>query len=162
LLDPNGVVVDESLSTIDNIEHIYIGTGQAVEYLIPGTYTLEVSTNLTRDYGLAWRTSTLFGDDPNNLDPSADFDEDGDIDGVDFLTWQNGLGMLLNASHADGDADGDVDSVDLDIFETTYGLSPFAAALVGVPEPGSLTLLLSASFLLIKRRRRTALVFTKS
>ena len=158
--DPNApVVVDWSDSSVDNIEHIYIGEGQAVDYLAAGTYTLEVSTDdISRDYGIAWRTATLFGDDPNNLAPSADFNEDGYVDGSDFLTWQNGLGILLNASHADGDADGDgdgdVDSFDLAIFEADYGISPLSARVVGVPEPGSLALLFSSLLLLLRRQRR--------
>ncbi len=141
--DPNSPVVeDQSNSTVDNVEHIYIGEGQAVEYLAPGIYTLEVSGDFTRDYGIAWRTSTLFGDDPNNLTPSADFDENGDVDGSDFLTWQFGSGMLLGASHGDGDADGDgdVDKDDLAIFQTSYGSSALVASVVGVPEPGAMAL----------------------
>ena len=37
---------------------------------------------------------------------SADFDNDGDIDGADFLTWQRGFGMS-SPTHANGDANGD-------------------------------------------------------
>ncbi|MCH8840516.1 MAG: hypothetical protein IH831_07530, partial [Planctomycetes bacterium] len=106
LRDDMGTIVDQSTSGVDSIEHIYIGANQAVTHLDPGTYTLEVSTNLSRDYGIAWRTTTLFDE------ASADFDEDGDVDGKDFLTWQRGLGILLGAAHGDGDADGDGD-VDL-------------------------------------------------
>lgn len=139
--DPNSPV-DQSDSSVDNVEHIYIGEGQAVEYLAPGSYTLEISGDMAQDYGIAWRTSTLFGDDPNNLTPSADFDEDGDVDGVDFLTWQLGLGTLVGASHGDGDADGDgdVDDNDLAIFEADYGSSALVASIVGVPEPGAMVL----------------------
>lgn len=153
--DPNSPVVeDQSDSAVDNIEHIYIGEGQAVEYLAPGSYTLEVSGDMTRDYGIAWRTSTLFGDDPNNLTPSADFDEDGDVDGVDFLTWQRGLGTLLGASHGDGDADGDgdVDGNDLALFESQYGSSPLVASVVGVPEPAAMALALAAVAMLMLPR----------
>ncbi len=141
--DPNSPVVeDQSDSMVDNVEHIYIGQGQAVEYLAPGTYTLEVSGGMAQDYGIAWRTSTLFGDDPNNLTPSADFDEDGDVDGIDFLTWQRGSGALLGALHGDGDADGDgdVDDDDLAIFDASYGSLPLVASVVGVPEPGAMAM----------------------
>jgi len=154
--DPNNPV-DWSDNAVDNIEHIYIGEGQTVEYLAPGTYTLEVSSNnFTRDFGIAWRTSTLFGDDPDNLTPSADFDGDGDVDGIDFLAWQSGVGKLLNASHSEGDADGDgdVDRTDLAIFESEYGLSALAASLVGVPEPGSMSLVALLALTLAMRRRR--------
>jgi hypothetical protein len=155
--DPNSPVVeDQSDSMVDNVEHIYIGQGQAVEYLAPGTYTLEVSGGMAQDYGIAWRTSTLFGDDPNNLTPSADFDEDGDVDGSDFLTWQRGSGALLGALHGDGDADGDgdVDDDDLAIFDASYGSLPLVASVVGVPEPGAMVLALAAIGVLMLAPRR--------
>lgn len=55
---------------------------------------------------------------------SADFDNDGDIDGVDFLVWQRGVGKSTPV-HGDGDADldGDVDAGDSSIWEATYGQS---------------------------------------
>ena len=148
------VVIDQSDSAVDNIEHIYIGPDQSIDHLDPGTYLLEVSTpTLSQDYGLAWRTSTLFDV------PSADFDEDGDVDGVDFLTWQRGVGALLGASHADGDADGDgdVDKVDLGILEADYGTSSLLANVVSVPEPGTIVLaVLSLPTLLFAPRWRAS------
>ncbi len=157
--DPNSPVVeDQSDSMVDNVEHIYIGQGQAVEYLAPGTYTLEVEGDMAQDYGIAWRTSTLFGDDPDNLTPSADFDEDGDVDGIDFLTWQRGLGALLGAAHADGDADGDgdVDDDDLAIFNAGYGSPAPVVSVVGVPEPGAMVLALAAIGVLMLAPRRVS------
>lgn len=62
---------------------------------------------------------------------SADFDEDGDIDGSDFLAWQRGFGTP-NAMKADGDADNDldVDSDDLTIWTDQYGQpAPLASSL---------------------------------
>ncbi len=127
-----GTLVDESLSTIDNVEHIY-QTG-----LGPGTYTLKVSGATARDFGLAWRLNTLFDV------ASADFDEDGDIDGADFLTWQNGFGTLLDATHAMGDADGDgdVDEADLALFNSSFGtiLPSVTSPASTIPEPTTLAL----------------------
>jgi hypothetical protein len=37
----------------------------------------------------------------------AEFDEDGDMDGGDFLTWQRGFGITTGAQQADGDATGE-------------------------------------------------------
>ena len=45
---------------------------------------------------------------------TADFDEDNDVDGFDFLAWQRGFGMT-GASLNDGDAD-DSTTVDNDDF----------------------------------------------
>jgi len=129
-----GTEVESSVSTIDNIEHIFLSG------LSPGTYTLEVS-NLTlgssRDFGLAWRMET-------QLDaPTADFDGDGDVDGMDFLTMQSHFGTLTGASHSQGDADGDgdVDAADRLLFSSSFGQTPgILGALNRLPEPSSLWL----------------------
>jgi hypothetical protein len=64
---------------------------------------------------------------------SADFDDDGDVDGSDFLIWQRGL-SLAPAIHSQGDADYDeqVNALDLAIWRNQFGAVPSAAA---VPEP---------------------------
>jgi len=53
--------------------------------------------------------------------PSADFDRDGNVDGLDFLAWQLGYGKVL-AVHTDGnsDDDTDVDASDLAAWEVSY------------------------------------------
>jgi len=142
-------LVDESLSTVDNVEHIY-QTG-----LGPGTYTLKVSGDMSnptsRDFGLAWRLDTLFDT------PSADFDGDGDVDGSDFLAWQRGFGTLLGATNAMGDADGDgdIDADDIALLSAGFGTSiPTLSLASVVPEPTSLALLV-AGMLMLPRRRVT-------
>ena len=129
--DINDTIVEGlSQSEVDNVEHLYLTN------LAAGTYTLRVSSDdLASDFGLAWRTSTLFDDF------SADFDEDGDIDSADFLTWQRGFGTLINATHANGDADGDgdVDSDDLAFGPAAVAARALAlrGSLTVVPEPTS-------------------------
>ncbi len=53
--------------------------------------------------------------------PTGDFDQDGDVDGRDFLAWQRGAGVA-SPTLADGDANGDgvVNSVDLGIWQDQY------------------------------------------
>lgn len=60
-----------------------------------------------------------------NDNPSADFDDDGDTDGTDFLILQRNYGTLGTARKSDGDAnvDTDVDGDDLSIWTTQYGAS---------------------------------------
>jgi hypothetical protein len=148
LFDSFGEVVDQSLSTVDNVEHIYLTDLDA------GSYTLVVSSNSTRDYGLAWRMSTEF------LEYSADFNGDGVIDGSDFMAWQRGFGTLLGATAADGDANGDgaVDHLDLSIFNSQLaaqsGAPPaMVGSLFSVPEPTGMALaVLIGTYLFLARK----------
>jgi hypothetical protein len=88
---------------------------------------------------------------------SADFDEDGDVDGTDFLTWQTGLGA--GTMHAEGDADGDadVDGVDLAVWRFQLGATD-AAVSVGspVPEPTELVIVVALVVLYRSGRRCSA------
>ena len=81
---------------------------------------------------------------------AADFDEDGDVDGEDFLIWQEGFGTPSGAEKIDGDYDndGDVDGDDFLGWQTEFGSGGNAAA-VAVPEPSSILLLLAALSLLL-------------
>lgn len=90
---------------------------------------------------------------------SSDFDYDGDVDGADFLIFQQGLGTPV-ATVAQGDANGDdaVNSLDLDIFRAQFGnIRPAATEfpVSVVPEPASIWLIASggAALAAVLRRR---------
>jgi hypothetical protein len=75
-----------------------------------------------------------------NLNPySADYDEDGDVDGRDFLVWQRG-GSPRSLS-----AD------DLSLWQAQYGSVGLNAQSVAVPEPRTLVLLLAIPPLALTR-----------
>lgn len=88
-------------------------------------------------------------------EPSADFDSDGFITGLDFLDWQRNVGLASGATKAQGDADnnGTVDSDDLVIWETQYGGAAPIISATSVPEPTTYTLALAALCRLFRRRR---------
>ena len=68
----------------------------------------------------------------------ADFDNDGDVDGQDFLVWQRNVGTTSGATNANGDADanGSVNGADLTVWRSSFGSA--ASATVGaVPEPAT-------------------------
>ncbi len=88
---------------------------------------------------------------------SADFDEDADVDGRDFLIWQVGFGggPLLSEGNADGDTD--VDGDDLAIWEQRFvALPPILAATTSIPEPSALLLLGSALIGMLSKRWRVS------
>ena len=91
----------------------------------------------------------------------ADFDNDGDVDGRDFLIWQRGFG-LPDALNADGNTnpgvgpglDGDVDGDDLAVWQEKYGEPGPLVSSVAVPEPAAGMLILTALGSLLAVRRR--------
>jgi hypothetical protein len=91
----------------------------------------------------------------------ADFDVDGDVDGSDFLTWQQNLGTTAGALRTAGNSnvgdDGDVDAEDLAVWRAQFGLdgnaiSSTTAASVPEPTASHLILALVASFAVLHRR----------
>ena len=71
---------------------------------------------------------------------SADFDQDNDVDGSDFLAWQRGFGIPApDANKGDGDADNDqdVDGDDLTAWQTAYGQSAPLLATVVATDPSA-------------------------
>jgi len=67
-----------------------------------------------------------------------DFDEDGTVNGFDFLAWQLGFGMTENATAGDGDSnsDGAVDNADLADWEAAYGTGSSSAAAAVTAQTG--------------------------
>lgn len=74
------------------------------------------------------------------VDPSADFDGDGDVDGRDFIVWQRGFGLGDQNDNSLGDAnfDGDINELDLAVWQEQFGES--TPEIIAVPEPGSLVI----------------------
>jgi len=90
---------------------------------------------------------SFLGGVANQAVANADFDQDGDVDGSDFLRWQRGFGTLAGASLATGNADfdSDVDQDDLLAWQQQFG--GVAPAAIAIPEPATLSLLLLAGLL---------------
>ncbi|WP_172992252.1 ELWxxDGT repeat protein [Lacipirellula parvula] len=69
---------------------------------------------------------------PEAVEPLAgDYNNDGRVDGADFLAWQRGYGSAATpaGSGADGDGDGAVGASDLDVWKNHFGSStPSTAA----------------------------------
>jgi hypothetical protein len=83
----------------------------------------------------------------------ADFDEDGDVDGADFLTWQQNLGTAGNHARGDADGNGLIQADDLQMWQVEFGEpTPPATA---VPEPSSLAMIGLAALAMAGGRART-------
>jgi hypothetical protein len=140
-------VIDSSVSTVDNVEHIYR------EGLAGGRYAIEVVSDKKWDFALAWHTI---------LEPTApgDANYDGLVDGLDYLIWAEHYGESgATASDGDFDGNGTIDGHDLLVWGGYFGEGGEAIPGAGgtaIPEPSSalLALLGSLAFALTGRRRR--------
>ena len=115
------------------------------------TLTANVEWNIVQ-------TDSLFRLEVISGDIDADFDQNGDVDGTDFLSLQRSLGTSSGASRSQGDADldGDVDQVDLDLWESNFGQNLVSPSISSVPEPATLSVLTLGMLLLPRRIRRSA------
>jgi len=156
-----GAVIDSAPSTLDEYLGYGIGTwigrlddaDMPVEFISPGAFGTTPWIDFENEYyGLF-----MIGDSNQNVDPlmddlraftraflstSADFDNDGDVDGADFLKWQRGETPGL------GNAE------ELALWEEQYGSTvPEVAATAVVPEPGTTALLLTLIGTFLMRRQ---------
>ncbi len=120
-------------------------------------FNFTTSTNLMGTFYVGYRESlvgTPITDYPEKVRPptfdmvvaaqdDADFDNDNDVDGNDFLIWQRGLGVGTTNATGDANASNSVNAADLAIWKAQFGL-PATAAVGAVPEPGTLGLALLA------------------
>ena len=83
------------------------------------------------DPGIGFRVASL-------PEPSADFDEDGDVDGADFLYWQLNDGSESN----------------LAFWESQFGTALAQSATTTVPEPATLLLMMFGLTSVCCHRRR--------
>jgi hypothetical protein len=124
----------------------------ALDRIIDISFSLEASGELALDEG-EWASDTA---DPINgyvlgtSGPSADFNQDQDIDGDDFLAWQQNFGLGSGAVLSQGDANDDrrVGRSDQVLWQQQFG-QPEASTAVTVPEPGSMLLALTLLFGLV-------------
>lgn len=67
---------------------------------------------------------------------NADFDDDDDVDGNDFLIWQRGLGTAGGQPQGNANGVGNIDGADLAIWRAQFGPGgPATPTVASVPEP---------------------------
>ena len=72
----------------------------------------------------------------------GDFDNDGDVDGRDFLEWQR------------GGSPSPLSSGDLADWQTNYGTTSFTAASNAIPEPSAIVHVVVGALMMFTRRKR--------
>lgn len=82
---------------------------------------------------------------------SADFDGDGEVDGVDLATWKSDFAATAGS---DADGDGDSDGNDFLAWQRQLGSGTAVAATAAVPEPPAVLLALGSAAMLAWRRLR--------
>ncbi len=76
---------------------------------------------------------------------TADFDEDGDVDGNDLARWRDGFGTGSTHIQGNADSDNDVDGADFLAWQRQLGSSAAATLFGTLPEPATLTLVALAA-----------------
>lgn len=128
----------ENMSTLGVGETLDLGT---LWDMSEQDLTLAYSSGLTTGVG------AVFYGDLAVIDAGlqGDFDNDGDVDIVDFGTFGQNFGMtglpLDPPTDGDFEPDGDVDIVDFGTFAQNFGMGTGSGS--AIPEPGSLLLLLA-------------------
>jgi hypothetical protein len=94
--------------------------------------------------------------DATGVEPTGDLNDDGSVDGGDFLAWQRGLGVTSDATLAQGDANRDrkVNGLDLPVWGAQFGQSQHHHPSAPVPESSALAMALIGALTLGYPRRR--------
>lgn len=109
-----------------------------------------VDTRALRDIG--WTIPSSVFDVTVPVQP-ADFNADGQVNGVDLVQWKSAFGVNASAN-ADGDADSDGN--DFLAWQRRFGTSPAVASTAVIPEPATAAIAIAALGLVARRRGRCA------
>ena len=129
-----------------------------------GAFTLAPTNATIGLKGISYEYDVTYGITAATTAENADFDGDGDVDGADFLTWQQNAGVTSGGTRSDGNAnpavDGAIDAVDLAIWNSQFATTPppSSVAATAVPEPSALILAIAsgaALFAQFKTNRRS-------
>jgi len=92
------------------------GRGSVVMFGFP----FETITTAANRAAVMDRVLDYFGVEP--IVPTGDFDDDGMVDGADFLAWQRGFGGASpTLTEGDADRNGVVDAADLAVWSSQFG-----------------------------------------
>jgi hypothetical protein len=84
----------------------------------------------------------------------GDYNDDDSVDAADYVVWRKTLGQIVpQGRRADGNADGMIGPADYTVWRANFGITRpgDGSATSNVPEPATLTLLMTVSGLLLPR-----------
>ena len=140
-----------SVSTIDNVEHVYYSVAAAGRYVL-GVEMAGAAPGDAETYALAWRAFPAAG-----LDLPGDANLDGVVDGLDYNVWSLHYEQQeLVWTQGDWDGDGVADGLDYNLWSINY--NPGGGQGAAVPEPVVLLPLTFGAAALLRRRNRVRLV----
>ncbi|BBO31213.1 GDSL-type esterase/lipase family protein [Lacipirellula parvula] len=103
--------------------------------------SLDLQLSYLADDGILRQGAVVFDDAAATLAKRGDFNDDGVVDGADFLEWQRSYGATVQPlSKADDNGDGVVDASDLNAWRSAYQATLLGTSgrLHSVPEPSGL------------------------
>ncbi|TWT92452.1 hypothetical protein Pla108_40770 [Botrimarina colliarenosi] len=152
------ITLTESYDTYDVFfsDYTFVQSGAALENDLANNAFIKLRfSNTMENYGRgAFYYDEIYGILGSGPAGDADFDSDGDVDGNDFLVWQQGFGLASQTNKSAGDSNGDgvVDGADLGVWSGQFG--SVGSTALGVPEPGAL-LLSGVALIAAAGRRKT-------
>jgi len=119
--------LDDEFVSYVTMNDMRIGNSSAA---LQDTLIFGDSSDESGDVAAEWHGVGVYGVGVFESALAGDFDEDGDVDGADFLVWQQGFGSTYNAD-------------DLTDWESNYGLEASSTvAAAAVPEPMTTVMLM--------------------
>lgn len=148
IADPANPILTGSYDTFPGTSTSYNG--------VWGNFVQLNAEGILQNVFISDRSKGLMVLDVSDAASTGDFNQDGIVDGNDFLAWQRNHGVQNNATLAmgDGNRDKKVTFRDLDVWKFQFGESGAHHAVVAVPEVSSLCLLSIGILLTITNRRR--------
>ena len=130
-----GSIFDLNFAGTDAIRSLFIdGVAQPI-----GMYGSSDPSGLITGSGVLNVTAIPSLDD-------ADFDGDNDVDGNDFLIWQQGFGSAGGQPQGNADGLGNIDGADFEIWKDQFGTTgPAAPTVAGISEPATALMAFAAA-----------------
>jgi hypothetical protein len=137
----------------DNVGNLYVGNRSAERVRVwsppNGTGAFVANQFSTDSLGALGSIALTAG-----TAADADFNDNGTVEGQDFLIWQRSFGGPGSPTTGDANGDQSVDATDYNLWKSKFGGAPATAAGGSVPEPASGVLVVLALFSLQVASRR--------